>query len=118
MKMDFDPNKLQKKKKQQIYSTYIPDRRGASFKIHDNRGHALSAFGGRENAILYKLEPDETWTEVYRVEDWSKTRDPYCENCDKRIEYYSYTAWVDLDTEFPRLVCFCCWQCQKQVKGR
>lgn len=79
---DFNPNK-----QTHPWATYIPDRKPA-FKVHKNRGTALSAFQYGRPGNLYKWDflPQSQgvigWVELARVEDKELEK---CENCGKEL---------------------------------
>lgn len=100
--MDFNPNKPAKTKKF-FWATYIPYR-NPEFKMHSQRGHALSAFQYKSDVILYQWDQTkEEWVEVYRIEKISTdTRAQnvlYCEKCGDEIPRntwggrHAYRGW-------------------------
>lgn len=92
MSMDFDPNAAKAKLP---WATYVPNR-SPKFKMHKQRGHALSA-NYYNNYILYKWDSNtDRWEEVYRLEDWTpptKDSDTRCDQCGGSLptygEYYA-----------------------------
>jgi hypothetical protein len=112
--MDFDPNI---KHAQHLWATYIPGRRGQSFKTYANRGHALSSLSYGERGILYRYDTDK-WVEVYRQES-NKDLAQECYYCGiKQHEKFIGTngiqrtcylkaTWVDKNTDSPFRVMVC-----------
>lgn len=88
MALEFDPNDPSKQKKQPVWATYIPDRRGPAFKQHSDRGKALNAFQYRTQGILYHWKLNVShggqWVEVARVEG----RSDNCEKCGVKLRTY------------------------------
>lgn len=114
MTLQFNPNKPSVTKVY-IWATYIPGRR-PEFKLHSQRGHALTAFYDRENAILYNWV-DDHWVEVFRMENYYDI--DHCQICEKPFEVYDGAwskynkfrrtgrKWVDLKTDKPKLLRVC-----------
>lgn len=104
--LDFNPNSPAITKNY-FWATYIPSRSN-KFKLHANRGHALNAISWRNEGILYKwnLEKKE-WEEIYRIEDGLRQENK-CSVCNTELSNaYYYRAWVDKDTDNPKLAVFC-----------
>lgn len=74
----FDPNTTPEHR----FATFIP-RREPGFKIHRDRGPALSAISGHNNAILYEREDNGRWNEIFRVQ-LGNLKDR-CEDCGHKV---------------------------------
>jgi len=59
--MGFNPNKAGKKPPE--WATYVPSRRGASWKIHTSRGAALHAISYHSLGALYRWDGSK-WLRV------------------------------------------------------
>lgn len=73
----FDPNEHHRK---HPFATYVPSRRGSSFKVHTTRANALAAMQYSRygmNSILYQWNDGQGWVEVIRFDDEKKPT-----NCD------------------------------------
>lgn len=71
---DFDPNS----NNGFGWATYAPRRGSQPFKVHSNRGNALSAMSQHGSAILYRWS-DGRWDEVVRLDPERKA--DHCERC-------------------------------------
>ena len=106
MPIKFDPNATGKFK--YAWATYIP-RRNPEFKLHSNRGHALTAclhHGGE--FVLYKWE-NGRWEDKVRWEEPYPTRECYI--CQKpkgdMWDYYPKRAWINKKDPVPMMVYLC-----------
>lgn len=61
------------------YATFVPGRIKGAFRVHQQRGHATTAFLQANSGIFYERAPDGRWVELAR-KDWSK-RPSQCEVC-------------------------------------
>lgn len=121
--MQFNPNKPAKTK-QFFWATYIPYRQ-PEFKMHSNRGHALNAFKYKNDAILYKWNPEkEEWIEIYRMENWRTNEHPNCEGCGKQTldptVRYAYNSgdrvWINKDDDMKLKQIWVCYDCERQLR--
>lgn len=99
--MDFDPNFKDKPGEPQ-WATYIPDRRGAKFKVHKGLGQAKNAFHYRDNAILYEWVDGE-WVERYRIENHPGRPTCVTEGCNHTASGYQWKGM-----EFVPKKCYNC----------
>ena len=84
---DFDPNERPK----HPFATYCPARRGASFKLHANRGNAINALHHQGYGTLYAWSPEGRWVEIARVEH-ADFRPETCSLC-KQSTFEEYKRW-------------------------
>lgn len=102
--MQFDPNTIDAG----TWSTFCPHRR-PQYKVHANRGHALSALSGQGFGILFRRDVDR-WIEVWRVEQDHRPEECEVVNCaGKTNAMYGDWKWIDKGTDSPKLVAVCAY---------